>query len=282
MKSSLLIKITAILMVAVTMFTLASCSLFEGLIDDGSTTEPSAVVTLSPRPSDTVETVEYLNKVLNNIKASMPGVSVTRENKIRSVETGDNDEVEALINITSAFAKSKQLKEIEDKRDFGSDLNDFLPLVGTSVVSRLTADDVAEATIKTRGATEENPEPTDNNRFYYDINVVINDSDKLGPVAKAFDLNINKEDVLAQFQDYTDTIEVSDYDVNYTECSIYAVVNKETDQVIELSYTLNAVVTTTVNFLGSLEHLGETEISFNYQQNADYEDFVWELPEIIE
>ena len=277
MKSSLLIKITALLMVAVTMFTLASCSLFgDDSSEETTTTELSMPVTLSAKPENTAEIVDFFNSAVNNIKAQKPAVSVTRKADVRDIDTGDNGDAKALIKFAKSFAE--KLEKTSDSREWGSDLNDFLPIAGTSVVSKLTPADVAEASINTRGATEENPEPLDDNRFYYSVNILLNDSDKAGAVANAFDLTVDKETVLAEFQDYTDTLEVSDYDVSYNGCSIYAEINKETNEVVYLSYTLNAIVSTTVDFLGELESLGETDVTFNYQQTAEYSGFVWEQP----
>ncbi len=269
MKSSLLIKITAVLMVAVTMFTLASCSLFEDTSADETTTTERAAVALSEKPETTEEIVNYFNTIANNIKASKPGVSVSRRGDVKDIDTGDNDEAEALIKFAESFAE--KLEKAEDSREYGSDLNDFLPLAGTAAVSTLTAADVVSAECN-------NKADSGNDRFYYTINITLNDSDAEGAVSKAFDLDVNKQTVLEEFQSYTDTLEVSGYDVAYNGCTIYVEVNKETDEISYMSYTLNSVVTTTVDFLGELQSLGETEIKFNYQQTIEYKDFVWEAP----
>lgn len=276
MKSSLLIKITALLMVAVTMFTLASCSLFSTDESEETTTELSSVVYLSKTPENKDEIVAYFNTAANNIKAMNPGVKVVRKADVRDVDSGEIGDAAALIKFAKTF--SEKLGKTETVTAWGDNLNDILPLFGTSTVSALTPADVADATIGTRGATEENPEPTDDNRFYYSVSIALNDGDKTGPVSKFYDYTINKETVLAEFQDYTDTLEVSDYDVTYNGCTIYAEINKETDQIVYMSYTVNSIVTTTVDFLGELENLGETDITFNYQQTFECTDFVWDEP----
>ena len=276
MKSSLLIKITALLMVAITMFTLASCSLFGGEEEETTTTELSEVVTLSAKPENSTEILNFFNSAVNNIKAAKPGVNFKVKTSVRDFDTGDNDEAEALIRFAKSFAD--KLGENSTAYEWGSDLNGTLPLKGTDVISTLTPADIADATINTRGATEENPEPTDDNRFFYTINIALNDGDKTGPVSKIYDLEVNKEIVLAEFQDYTDTLEVSDYDVSYNGCTIYAEINKETNEVVYMNYTINSIVTTTVDFRGELESLGETDVTFNYQQVIEFTDFVWDEP----
>ncbi len=276
MKSSLLIKITAILMVAVTMFTLASCSLFGANEEEESTTELSSVVYRSAKPENTDEIVAYFNTAANNIKAMKPGVKVVRKANVRDIDSGEIGDAAALIKFAKAF--SDKLSENETVTAWGDNLDDIIPLFGTSTVSAVTPADVVSASISTRNLLEDGSEPKDDNRFYYALSITLKDGDKNGPVSKFYDYTVNKETVLAEFQDYTDTLEVSDYDVSYNACTIYAEINKETDEIVYMSYTVNSIVTTTVDFLGELENLGETDIAFNYQQTFECKDFVWDEP----
>ncbi|MGN0635820.1 MAG: hypothetical protein ACI4I5_06320 [Acutalibacteraceae bacterium] len=266
MRTSLLLKIAAVLMVVVTIFTLASCSLFDEPAEEETTTERPAVA-LEARPETTAQVVAYFNKVVNNIKASRPGVSSSRSYNVKNVDTGDTAEAKALIQFAKSF--SEALEKVKDSKEYGEDLNDFLPLKGTDTVSRLTEADVVSAELT----------DVEDDQYVYDIHIVLqNSADRNGSVANAFDFNIEKSEVLDTFTDYKDSVEVGDYNVSYDECEISARVNKETNQVLSLNYVMNASVTASVSFCGSLADLGETDVSFTLREERSFNDFVWEEP----
>lgn len=265
MHQSMILKITALLMVAVTVFTLASCSLFDTGSDEETTTERPAVA-LEVRPEGDAAILDFFNRAVNNIKASKPGVSSQHKADVKSIDTGDNDEAEALIKFAKTFAES--LEKVKDSKEYGEDLNDFLPLKGTDTVSRLTIADVASIELL----------DVEGDQYSYDVRIVLNNSDRTGGVANAFDFEVDKNEVLGQFTDVKDTLEVGDYDVSYNECEIAARINKETNQVTYLSYTKNSNVTADVTFVGTLAELGETSVSFNLKEALEFSDFIWEAP----
>lgn len=266
MRTSLLLKIAAVLMVVVTIFTLASCSLFDEPAEEETTTERPAVA-LEARPETTAQVVAYFNKVVNNIKASRPGVSSSRSYDVKNVDTGDTAEAKALIQFAKSF--SEALEKVKDSKEYGENLNDFLPLKGTDTVSRLTEADVVSAELT----------DVEDDQYVYDVHIVLqNSADRNGSVANAFDFNIEKSEVLDTFTDYKDSVEVGDYNVSYDECEIFARVNKETNQVLSLNYVMNASVTASVSFCGSLADLGETDVSFTLREERSFNDFVWEEP----
>lgn len=265
MKSSLIIKITAFLMVAVTMVTLASCSLF-GTGEDETTTTERPVVLLSERPETTEEVLAFFNSAVNNIKATKPALTYEKKGDIKDIETGDKKEVESLIKFAETFVE--KLEKNGAGSAYGDDLNDVIPIKGTDKVSLLTPADIVSAECLDK----------EDDRFTYEINIALKDSETRDIVSKIFDIEINKEAVLEEFQDYTDTLEVSDYDVAYNGCTVRARINKETNEVTYMECEINSIVTTTVDFRGGLESLGETEISFNYQQKLELKDFNWQEP----
>ena len=266
MRASKLLKIAALLLAALTVFLTASCSL-TGEQTEETTTEPE-VVTMVERPAqgDTAAIVSFYNAAVNAIKAEKPGVKRTVWADVRDVDTGDNAEAKALIAFAEHFADA--LDDQGETVEYGSDLTDFLPIKGSADVSRLSEADVVKATLA----------DVEDDRYLYEVQLVLADSDQNGPAAKAFDFDANKNEILNTFTDYRDTVEVSDYDVSYNGCEIYARVNKETDQVVWLKLVKNAIVTADVNFTGKLASLGETSVSFNLQQTQEYSDFVWEAP----
>lgn len=265
MRSSMLLKISAILMAALTMFTLASCSLTEAPEEETTTERPA--VALEARPETTEQILAFYNKVVNNIKASKPGVSLRRNFKLKDEDTGDTPEAKALIRFAKTFAEA--LNKADDSKEYGENLNDFLPLKGTDVVSRLTVADVATAELN----------DVEDDQYVYDLHIVLNDSaDRNGSVAGAFDFDIEKSEVLNTFTDYKESVEVSDYGVSYNGCEIFARINKETNQVLWFKLVKNANVTASVNFCGTLADLGETDVAFTLCEEQEFKDFVWEEP----
>ena len=264
MRASNLLKIAALLLAALTVFLTASCSL-TGEDAEETTTEPE-VVTMVERPEDVSGIVNFYNTAVNAIKAEKPGVKRNVWADVRDVDTADNAEAKAMIAFAEHFADS--IKEQSETKEYGSDLNDFLPIKGSAVVSRLNPEDVVEATLN----------DVEDDRYLYEVHMVLQDSDENGPAADAFDFEASKSEILKTFTDYHDTIEVSDYDVSYNGCEIFARINKETDQVVWLKLVKNSVVTAEVNFTGTLVSLGETRVSFHLQQTQEYQDFVWEAP----
>lgn len=264
MRASNFLKVAALLLAALTVFLTASCSL-TGEETEETTTEPE-VVTMVARPDGTQQIVSFYNAAVNAIKAEKPGVKRSVWADVRDVDTGENAEAKAMIAFAEHFADA--LETQSETKEYGSDLNDFLPIAGSPVVSRLSEADVAEATI----------EDVEDDRYLYEVHFVLRDGDANGPAAAAFDFDANKSEILNTFTDYRDTVEVSDYDVSYNGCELFARVNKETNQVVWLKLVKNAIVTADVNFTGSLAQLGETSISFNLQQTQEYSDFVWQAP----
>lgn len=264
MRASNLLKIAALLLAALTVFLTASCSL-TGEEPEETTTEPE-VVTMVARPDDPAGIVSFYNTAVNAIKAEKPGVKRNVWADVRDVDTGDNAEAKALIAFAEHFADA--LDDQSETVEYGNDLNDFLPIKGSAEVSRLSPADVAAAELN----------DVEDDRYLYEVHIVLQDSDENGPAAAAFDFDANKAEILETFTDYRDTVEVSDYDVSYNGCEIFARINKETDQVVWLKLVKNSIVTAEVNFTGALKPLGETNITFNLQQTQEYSDFVWEAP----
>ncbi len=70
--------------------------------------------------------------------------------------------------------------------------------------------------------------------------------------------------------------DVKDYDAVYKNCSIYAVVNRLTDEIISIEYRKNVDVTAKAELLGKLAPAGEVNISFTVENVRKYE-FEWPI-----
>lgn len=263
MRASKLLKIAALLLAALTVFLTASCSLTGE--EEETTTEPE-VVTMVARPEGAKRVLNFYNNAVNEIKKQKPGVSRSTWADVRDVDAGENADAKALILFGEQFADA--LSEQSEEKAFGEDLNDFLPIKGTGDVSRLTPKDVSRATLT----------DVEDDRYLYEVHIVLWNSDENGPASGAFDFEADKKEILGAFRDFRELVEVSDYGVSYNKCEIYARINKETNQVVWLKLVKNAIVTADVNFTGTLAAMGETTISFNLQQTQEYNNFVWEKP----
>ena len=262
MKSPKWLKIAALAMAAAAVMTTASCSL-TGEGEEETTTERPAVL-LEARPESKTQILDFFNRSANAVKAERPGVSVDHSYSVKDVDTGDVPEAEALINFAKSF--SEALDGTGETREYGADLNDLLPLKGTDTVSRLTDADIASAEIT----------DIEDDQYTYEVHLVLNDGREFAQ--SAYDFDVDKSSVLTTFADYKDTLEVSDYEVSYAGCEIFARINKETNQMQWLRYERDAVVTADVSFTGTMASFGEVPVQFTLHDTLTAEDFVWEAP----
>lgn len=263
MHKSVFIKVLALLLAAISLVVMASCSITPDNEEGESTTEP-AVVLLEARPESQEQILDFFNRAVNRIKADRPGVSSSHEYSVRDVRSDDSPEAEALVAFAKSF--SDALNDVNDERVYGDDLNDFLPIKGTDAVSRLTMADVKKIELN----------DVEDDRYAYDVVIELNDGKEYAQ--NAYDFNVDKSSVLTTFADYKDTLEVSDYDVSYAGCTISARINKETNQITSLRYERDALVTADVNFTGTLEPMGETQMHFTLHDSMTFDGFVWEQP----
>ncbi len=266
------IRVLSVALVLVIMFVLASCN-FLNTGEDETTETETTVVALTEIPSTPADTLAYFNRVINAVKAQKPGVSMERKRDVKDVSAvgakGEISEVGSLVSL------AKKYMEVLDKKsetsEYGKDLNDFIPVKGSPLVSALTLDDIVTANCTLK---------EDDDR-YYTLTIVLKDVENPGtfsPIGRAFDLDIDKTAVLEQFQSFTDNVTVSDYSTLYTGCSITATIFKGTDQVTNISYNKNVVVTSDVVFNGELASWGDATVKLTFTETKNYKDFVWEEP----
>lgn len=265
MRASISLKIIAVLMTALAIFMTASCSVKEILNIEEATTERPAVP-LEVKPETEAEILDFYNRAANAIKVQKPGVTSTCRASVKDVDAGGNDDVVALIEFAKLF--SEALEKTEETKEYGADLNDLFPIKGSGNVSLLTPDDIKTAAI----------EDVEDDQYSYDLHIVLNDSDEYGPASRAFDFESDKENILMQFDDYSDLITVQDYTVEYNGCEINARINKETNRVTNLCLIKNCIVTPKFEFTGTLADLGDAPITFRLELKQELHDFVWDDP----
>lgn len=269
---TIFVKTLSVVLVLATVFALTSCSITGAQEETSETTEPE-IVALTSRPTTTGASLDYFNRLINNIKQINPGVSMTRKRDVKDVSAsnskGDISEVSSLIAIAKGYM------EVLDKKsetyNYGTALADVMPIKGTGYASTLTIADIASATCELK----------EDEDIYYILTVVLNDVENPqvdSAIAKAFDLDIDKSSVLSEFQDYTKSVTVSDYSTLYTGCTITLTILKTTDQITNIQYFKNVVATSDVAFNGELTSWGDARVELTFTENTEFKDFIWDEP----
>ena len=272
----------SILLISALLMTLTSC----GSSDTDTETEEvqsteAAVYEESATPvgNTSVEVLAYFNTLVNGVKNSKPSIYYNIEknvpnNTLKVTKKGAEDAEEIddslkAINDAAKGIKDLILEDIKGKSGniaFGDDNSEMLFVTGESWASKLTADDIAYASIKEVGD------------IYY-ITIAFNDltsEDAQDVLTKAFDLR-DKEEILSseEFEKSKSYASLNDYDVVYSGCTITAKVNRLTDELIDLNYYKAAKVTADMTGAGTLESYGDVSVMFTLEDKAYYE-FTWD------
>ncbi|MCR5485021.1 MAG: hypothetical protein K6F09_05450 [Clostridiales bacterium] len=272
--NSKLLRVISVLLTAAVLFALASCGQSSG--DEETTT--GEIIPVTPAPSNTSDALAYFNRLINGVKSARPGVSMECRRNISDISAvnskGDVKEVGDLLTIAKKYIK--ELDKKSDTAEYGDALNNFLPVAGTPFSSQLSEADILSAKCED---SENEPDK------YYVLTVVLKDEENPAPgssISKAFDLDIDKTKVLKEFQGYTNLINVSDYSTLYTDCQIVMTVLKATDEITNIGYEKNVIVTSDVVFNGTLDSWGDATVKLTFHETKEYKDFVWTEPTTAE
>lgn len=287
--------VSAMLAVLLILLSFAGCNMFT--ISEESTTTTEYSTSLTEKPADTAKAVAYFNSLLEKA-VSLPKEQRPDISWEESIKVSDKS-----IKITSAKLSGAEDETVtleKDAEELINDLNNIAPIVKNYIIQNLP---------KQKSATTV-PDKNGNATAYEDIlygagglsafdtsyAVVIEDNsdenlykitirfnDEYNPTAnssrigKAFDLR-TKDDIFNALnkdamKGYAD---VKDYDAVYKNCSIYAVVNRLTDEIISIEYRKNVDVTAKAELLGKLAPAGEVNISFTVENVRKYE-FEWPI-----
>ncbi|NLP48463.1 MAG: hypothetical protein GX345_05900 [Clostridiales bacterium] len=257
-------KLLAAVLALSLLFTLAACDGFRvpGDEDDLSTTEP-VIIAKTVRPETNKDIIEYYNTVINAVKEGKPAVNPKISKNVGGVET-ENKKLKALV----PTLKKYMLHTDAEKADKGQDLTDIFPVKGQDWSSKLTVADVRYASI------------TESDKTY---EIMIRFKDEADPEAlvsslgKAFDL-ADKKAIMEEFEKANDYLKVGETGYLYNGCYIKTVVDKENDQVLNVTYFINVRVETLLTGAGSLADMGSVPFAFDYENKAQY-DLDWSEPE---
>ena len=269
----------AIILVAAMLTCFTSCGSSSDAEEKEYVTE-TAVPTesLTPVGNTSEEVLNYFNDIVNDIKASKPAMSYRYEinvpDDIKITKAGEEDAEEIDPSLTAINGAAKGIKNFiladikESSGDIamGADNSEYLFVKGESWTSKLTISDIKYATIKEIG---------DN---YY-ITIAFDDVEVNGDTSsleKAFDLR-DKEDLLAS-EELAKTeayLKLNDFDVAYSGCQITAVVNRLTNQIVNLNYYKAANVVAHMTGAGTYKACGDVSVIFTLEDKANF-DINWE------
>ncbi len=80
----------------------------------------------------------------------------------------------------------------------------------------------------------------------------------------------DKAAILAQFDAIQDYLQVRDYTVSYTDCSVRGEIDLETGLLTHVTFEKNMSVKASVTGVGSLEKLGDFTVALNVNETTDY------------
>lgn len=289
--------LSAVLAALLVLLTFTGCNMFTFGEDETTTAEYST--SLTEKPVDTAKTVEYFNKLLEK------AVNLPKEDRPDITWTESLNVSDKSIKITSALVPEEDESATLEKEveDIIEDLNNIAPIVKNYIIEQvpkqksattvpdkngegatpyedilygaggLTAFDTGFAVV-VEDNTEEN---------LYKITIRFND--EYNPTAnstrigKAFDLR-TKDDIFKAMN--TDSMaeyaKVNDYDAVYKNCTVTAVVNRLTDELISIKYSKNVEIAAKVTMLGKFAKAGDLNINFTVENVREYE-FAWPVDE---
>ncbi len=278
--------LTSLLAIALVFTVLCSLSGCLGIGGDTSdqtrATVKEAGETKTAAPTDTLAILEYFNTVVNKIKTEKP--SVSREERIdvpngsvkfTRADQGEDEKNEDLAIINKAAPELKKLiiSDISKKNSstvHGASNTEVMYVPGEGYVSALTAADIIDASCTVSGTT-----------YTILIRLQPEENPKAGGImARSFGLE-DKEAILKEFEATKDYLTATDYNAEYTGCTIKATVDATEDQVTKLEYYKMAKVTSEVTPLGPIESLkGEKQLMLNleFKKTANF-NIDWEADE---
>lgn len=192
----------------------------------------------------------------------------------------DNIASEKELNTAVTFYKDIMLRKIDDRLLNGNaqtdedekSINDIIYLLGSDKACLLTMDDVVSVYSSLTPTYEQNSNKENvATEYFRTIKIVLKNNPE--SVKKAFTIR-DKAPILEELKKGSDYFTVNDYNVEYNGCTITAVFNAVTDNLINVTYDKNMDITSDVTGTGSLEPLGTQTLTFNCTDRMYY-TFGW-------
>lgn len=185
------------------------------------------------------------------------------------------------LNTAVTFYKDLMLRKIDEQLLNGNtekdepkkDIKDIVYLLGSDKACALTPDDVVSVySSLTPTYTENSAEEKVPTEYSRTIKIVLKDNRE--SVEKAFSMK-EKEPILEELKKGSDYFSVNDYNVDFNACTITATFNAVTDNLVNVTYDNNMIISSEVTGNGSLSTLGTQTLTFNCTDRMYYA-FGWE------
>ena len=263
-------SVCALLIALAMIFSFAACDSFT---TEEETTEPP-IISKTPMPESDEAALNYFNGLINAVKAGKPGTLKEQTGKnVSDVICGEEDgERNELLENAFPTLKGYILQSAENvETKYGEDLTDKFPIAGENWSSKLTMADIKSAVCV-------------ENEKNYELTIILKDEanpTQAGLHGKVFDIptDADRQAIVKEFQDKAkDYITISGIDsLEYTECQIFCVIERETDKLLSVEYSRNVKIGTTLTGVGTLESMGTLPCSFKYSYAEKY-SFDWTDP----
>lgn len=259
------------------------------------------------------ETLDYFNKLINDIKANGSARVSYNENfwvdhsgeilflDADGKELDGQDELRAAFRIYADTALKNignylMNKSQEEATEYGANLTDVMYPLGSSTASTLTLSDLyTETNEETKLVTqpiyssvvptlafdldEDGNNAEDENGEYIFVATeylrVINIA--VNPsedsVTKAFSVR-EKETIMKEFKVAENYLKLNSFEIGFNPCKITAGINAENDRMTYVTYEKNMIITANVTFTGSLAEYGTVTIVFPCTSSLTY-NFGW-------
>ncbi len=302
-------SIISFILLTILVLSFSSCSIFEAMKQNAL---EASKITIHATPEE-AEVISQFNKILElskkeakeiteNISYSASTPDVLKDGEEAGILDSAAGQLKSFImsanpgsetNVIDAAASDTLLNAIDESfvLDFNFSRNMTTETVtdekgneahdeeGNVITEEKISDNILHLTIEyfdetaldgTEYATEENGEPAEETTVVY--------SD-VATIESVFGSLKEKEAVLKNFENVKDYIVVSDYSVEYTDCSVTSDLDLDAQNVSYVNFRKNMVVTAEVEGVGSLAEYGKLQVVFNLTQNVNYTFSYEELEE---
>lgn len=268
-------KILAILLTAIIVVSLASCSVTEKIqdyfVEETTVTEP--YTNKSAKPVNQSEIVEYFNTISADLKKSNPyNITMGRDFSANDIEC-ENEHIKAafstvakfLIDNSSFISKGMNGKEEVEAGNISNIVNVY-PIEGSANASKVLLKQVKLATCS---------QTSDNFVITIDLkdDATPLEAEGLGEV---FNIN-DKEAILKELKGASNLISVEDYDIEYNGGRIVCTVDRGTDRIVSATYSRVIKVTAEITGQGNFAEIKKETVTFNITENENY-TIEWDAP----
>ncbi len=244
---------------------------------------------LTPFPATDEDVISFVNSAIEGALKTKP---LTEQSEFYSINTDSiaNSADNAQLTASAKFAAGKIEDAVKESSasntaDYGKDASAFLSVLNisaddiesTEVNYKYYKCSMCESGISVEDYAEECPEcgneNTLNERYSDEYEIVI----KVKPQSEAFKSNaFPKSESLSKIvaDNGGDYYKLDKLDSEVTACTVYATVNRLTNEIKSLSFETDSKLTANLGFLGAYADIGKAEISTEANAGNRY-SFTW-------